>query len=1043
MINNRKRIFVIIVLIITSSMIYVSSVLLSQSPSLVENGKLDLSRIEMDDDTFLSLSGEWSFYWNQFINASEIQDYSGMLVQIPGVWNDLKVGDTNIGGDGYATYSLRVSGAKVGEEYGLRIENLSTAYKCYIEGVEVASNGIVGSSEASSEPNYFPESIRFVPTRASFDIVIHVSNYTYARGGFWYDAYLGTREAIEKLDEIILFKDAIVIGSLMMMAVYFASHFILIRRAWYGIYFVIMSLLLIIRTSLYGDYLFVKVFPEVSFGVVVFLTYLIIIWFPVTLVFMIQSFTGHSISKRMSWLLVAYGFFMTIIILLTPIKFYTQLVYFLEVFSFGAVVYAILRTLKPYVTGENDSFVPILGAWLILLAGLHDVFYQANIISNSFGEWSSTSLVIFMYMLTYMMNKRYANAFSESLSYSQKLKQALEEQKNMTQELVRLDGLKDQFLMNTSHELRTPLNGIINIIDSLIRGHGGGLSQNQLDSLMVVKSSGERLYYLINDILDTALIKENKLKLNIKPFDVHLVIDDCYSLLNMNAQNKGLKLINLTKTQQYFLISDEERFKQILFNLVGNAIKYTDHGEVILDATVETDCFKVSITDTGIGISKSDLKDIYQIFHRIEMASALSSEGTGLGLYITKQLASYLGAELNVESIVGKGTTFSVAFKLDQLLITDQNAFTSGCLEFETHYNESLIIDKTDETNGIYKSVIRALIVDDHEANRKALMNHLNLMGISCDEATNGSDALSKIDSFSEYSLVLLDIMMPGISGFEVLKRIRDTYDALELPVLMLTARIRPTDVTQSLELGANDYISKPYEVDELYARVRSILSFKEIHRNLLKMELSFLQAQIKPHFIFNALSVISSLSVRDPLKSKMLILDLADYLRLSFDFENHSGLSNLDRELDLVKAYASIQRVRFGELIQLDLEVEPDIDLTLPVLCIQPLVENAILHGCLKNESGGRVLLSVKWIDHYVRITISDDGPGISTEAINSLLSDELQMGHVGLQNIHHRLKKLYGSGLSFHRSDTFNTMISFDVPYVSKEIIHENISS
>ena len=1037
MTSYTKRYIIVIILILTSSLIYVTSVLLSQTPSLVENGELDLSKLEMDDDTFLSLSGEWSFYWNQFVKPNDIRSHNGSLIQIPGVWNDFKMDGEIIGGSGYATYSLKVSGAKVGEEYGLKIENFSSAYKCFIDGVEVASNGSVGYSEASSNPEYFPKSIRFVPESENFDIVFHVSNYTYARGGFWYDAYLGSFSAIEKLDESILFKDAIVIGSLILMAVYFASHFMLIRRAWYGIFFVIMSILMIIRTSLYGDYLLVKVFSDIPFEAIVFLTYLIIIWFPVTLVFMIQSFNGHSISKRMSWVLIAYGLIMTAITVVTPIKIYTQLIYFLEVFSFGAVVYAILKTLKPYVTGENDSFVPILGAWLILLAGLHDVFYQANIISNSYGEWSPASLVIFMYLLTYMMNKRYAQAYKESIVYANQLKQLLEDQKIMTEELIRLDGLKDQFLTNTSHELRTPLNGIINIIDSLLKGHGGHLSSNQFSSLSIVKRSGERLYHLINDILDAAMIKENKLKINISVFDVFIVIEDCFTVLKASAHKKGIQLINGILPHHFYLESDEERFKQIMFNLMGNAIKYTEFGEVRIEAIVEDEYFTIKVIDTGVGISEENLKSIYQVFHRLEDAFSLSNEGTGLGLFIAEQLATYLGAKIAAESEIGRGSTFTITFSTKQLLEDYKEKIQDTKLVNEPEYYH----DEMKWSTGI-ESDILALVVDDLEANRKALVNHLNLMGISCDEATDGVEALSMLRSERLYSIVLLDIMMPGLSGFEVLKRIRKNYDALELPVLMLTARINPSDVAQSLELGANDYLSKPYDVDELNARVGNILGFKETHHKLLKMELSFLQAQIKPHFIFNALSVISSLSVRDPLKSKMLILDLADYLRLSFDFENHSGLSNLDRELDLVKAYASIQRARFGDLIQIDFEVEPDIDLTLPVLCIQPLVENAILHGSLKNENGGHVLLSIKWIDQFVRISICDNGPGISSEVINRLLLDEPQLGHVGLQNIHYRLKKLYGSGLNFHKSDSFNTVISFDVPYVSKESIHESIS-
>ncbi|GAB6106746.1 ATP-binding protein [Fusibacter bizertensis] len=1040
--NKGQRIIAVIICFVLVIFLLGLNIGKFNQDTYIDSGKIFLTDDVLHQREWISLKGEWEFYWRTFDPV--LDGKSPVLVNVPSVWNGTVIDGSAIGGDGYATYRLNVTIEHIGEPLAMRVENFSSAYKCFVDGKLVAENGVISKDEKGEVAEYKPKIIRFTPDKETFDIVFQVSNYTYARGGFWYDVCLGEEEHIEKLNGAILFKDAMIIGTLLIMSIYFLSDLFLMKKASNGLYFFIMCLLLILRTSLYGDYLLVKVFPELPFKAIIFLTYLTIIWFPITMVQMLRNLFELTNNKQVFAITMVYGIVSTIITIVLPIKTYTGLIYLFELISFILVFYAISKVFYGYVTNTFDSLVPLLGAMLIFAAGFHDVLYQANVITNTLGEWTSVSLVFFMYMLTYVFNKRYSEVYSSAIEYSEKLKVSLNEQYALTDELYKLDKIKDQFLTNTSHELRTPLNGIINISDALLRGQGGQLSESQSYSIEVMKTSANRLYRLINDILDASLIRENKITFNNKVFDVHMVLKDCLFSLGLTKKNDNVVLINEVQPKQFYLKTDEERLKQIIFNIVGNALKFTIQGEVRVYARIEKKCFCLKVKDTGIGISHQDIDKIYDVFTQIDNASNRFQEGAGLGLYIAREVAKFMGAEIEVKSIMGLGSTFSINFPLS-MVSDEEHAIMEGLVTTNSNVNSSHPI------NGVYdvyeaqnrdKFSGLALVVDDDFANRVAIKQHLELIGIETIEASNGYEALASIEEGSKFDLVLLDVMMPGLSGFEVLKSIREKYSQIELPVIMLTARINPNDIEYSMSLGANDYISKPYDVNELFARVNNIQNYASAYKKYLDMELSFLQAQIKPHFIFNALSTISSLSIKEPKLAKEMILDMADYLRLSFDFDNHAGLSNLGRELDLVKAYTAIEKIRFGNRLNIVMEIAEDIDCTLPILCIQPLVENAIMHGVLKSENEGEVRLYIGWVENYIRISVSDTGIGISQEVIDSVLSQKTTVGHVGLNNIHIRLKKLYGSGLNFTQSDAYHTIIYFDVPYISKEVMNESLA-
>ncbi|MDD3394414.1 MAG: histidine kinase [Anaerotignum sp.] len=245
----------------------------------------------------------------------------------------------------------------------------------------------------------------------------------------------------------------------------------------------------------------------------------------------------------------------------------------------------------------------------------------------------------------------------------------------------------------------------------------------------------------------------------------------------------------------------------------------------------------------------------------------------------------------------------------------------------------------------------------------------------------------------------------------------------------MLTARTSTWDLVIGFEARANDYLSKPFEPEELLARVKTLTELKASADRAISAENGFLQAQIKPHFHFNTLSTIASFCTTEPEYARKLITEFAGYLRQSFDFKSLNTLFPLEKELQLVKSYVEIEKARFGDKLTIQLDVDKTIKANIFQLSIQPLVENAIRHGVRKKSGCGVITVSVKRVNLETVISVSDDGCGIDLDKLNTLLSHNEKNG-IGLWNIDRRLKKLFGKGLTIESEPGAGTNVMFSIP-------------
>jgi len=404
-------------------------------------------------------------------------------------------------------------------------------------------------------------------------------------------------------------------------------------------------------------------------------------------------------------------------------------------------------------------------------------------------------------------------------------------------ELQRLDKLKDEFLANTSHELRTPLNGIIGIADSLIDGATGQLPETTIFNLALISSSGKRLSSLINDLLDFSQLKHKTIQLQIKPVGMREIVSVILTLSQPLVGKKKLQLINSVAPELPTIAADENRLQQILYNLIGNAIKFTESGTVEISAELVTgnaqsppnSQLAITVSDTGIGIAEDKLERIFESFEQADGSTAREYGGTGLGLTVAQQLVELHGGKIWVSSTVGVGTKFTFTLPVSEIqpeFSSRQPRLTEGdrILITPELAPESSIINSQVLAKSEFRESerLKILVVDDEPINIHVIINSLSREKYEITQASNGLEALNLIQSGFKPDLILLDVMMPQMTGYEVCREVRKKYSPLEMPILMLTAKNQTTDLVEAFNLEANDYVTKPFIKKELLARINT-----------------------------------------------------------------------------------------------------------------------------------------------------------------------------------------------------------------------------
>lgn len=387
---------------------------------------------------------------------------------------------------------------------------------------------------------------------------------------------------------------------------------------------------------------------------------------------------------------------------------------------------------------------------------------------------------------------------------------------------------KSQFLANMSHELRTPFNGMLGMLDML--EEEGPLSQHQRDCIKTAKNSAQHLLRLLNEILDMSALEAGKMSITPEPTDMARLLHDVQALMQAAATQKGLQLLHTGELPQpAWVLADATRVRQILFNLLHNAIKFTERGQVVLDvhasASADTLHWRIVVRDTGIGMSPETLEQLFQRFYQVDGSSTRKFGGTGLGLEISRTLARLMGGDLTASSELGQGSALTLT------LDTPRCPAPPSCAEVPTPVVTPLAPHApqaaSPPTNTLPTRAptppLRILVAEDHPTNQKFVGMLLDRLGHHVTFANNGQEALDCIARApGTFDLVLMDIHMPEMDGLAATRLIRALPNGQgQMPIIALTADVMNDAPERALEAGIDEFLTKPLQKSQLQAALQ------------------------------------------------------------------------------------------------------------------------------------------------------------------------------------------------------------------------------
>ncbi len=1015
------------------------------------NGVLDLRHVNLEEAPALYLNGEWDFYPGELLTLSDIQSqaYTPSAMKVPGDWGNIMNLDKERS-YGYGTYHLRILMGPLDQPVAFWFRELQAAAEVEING---ETTGIMGKVATTAE-EYIPQKLSFSPSYSmkkdssnTVELIIRMANFdSPGKGGIAAPVRFGSQAAI---DYVRWYSIGLQIFIFLVLALHglYALILYLISAGERSLIYTFMLTLCTGIAILIGHDNILLLWLPIDYSWAYKLRVILLLWQNVFILLLFSRFTSRPTSTVALRIFITVCAVVTAVLLVTPVSLSYGIVqyYIFDALFYIAFIWLVMITWNMLSKQHMDRDIVFL---IISICGM-----VSNLMWS--GEESARNITTVYYPVdlivaitgfsTYWFNKYFRHARANA---------------KLNEQLQIADRLKDQFLANTSHELKTPLHGIMNIAHNLAEQEKHRMSTNSMKDMKLLITITRRMSQLIDDLLDVVRLKEQRIVLERQPLKVQSIVTGVAAMLNFITERKPVELQIQIPDALPSVMADEKRLVQIVHNLLHNALKYTEKGTIIVSAELQAgqhgDQILVSVRDTGIGMNEELQRRIFLPYEQGGSGSE-GEQGMGLGLSICKQLIELHGGTLYVESEPDMGSVFTfnlpVATTHD---MTPDDAALSEQVEAEAAYQQEelaaagltdtdvpLLAEAASQQEipvGKVQPLLPAghtliLAVDDNPINLKVLESMLSSEPYSITTVASAREALEILDT-RPWDLLIADVMMPQMSGYELTQQIRARYSMSELPVLLLTARTQPSDIYAGFSSGANDYVTKPVDAMELKYRIRALISLKQSTNERLRLEAAYLQAQIQPHFLFNTFNSVMALSYIDTDRMRKLGDVFASFLRISFNYLNTGELVELSHELELIKSYLYIEKERFGERLSVVWNVGQAIELMLPPLSIQPLVENAVRHGLLSRSAGGTLTLTITRVEGGIKVEVQDNGKGMTEEEVQQLLTTTMhEKNGIGIANTNRRLIHLYGQGLSILSEPNVGTTMSFVIPQGSRD--------
>lgn len=794
----------------------------AQTSPLCVNGVVNLKSYRPEKDPPIKLSGEWLFAWKKLASEAELKT-AEKYTTVPGNWTPFN-SDANFFNKsfGYATYGLTILLPKAGENWALLLPPLPSAYKLFVDGKLVATMGEVDTSS-----NMIPKSVsKLVYFTAKSDkvfLLLQLSNYHFSSGGMWSSITIGSPEKITEISDKSFIADAFLVGSLLIMGIYHLAIFAMRRKEKAALFFAILCLALALRACFSMTPLLFYFLPGFSYSLGLKILYTL---FPVCLLGFVYFLTSTELVRFplfMKRIFLIIGLAYTCLVWLSPNQVYGNLLIVVIIMAawMGCfTVYFLTKHLRDHPLNNTLLLIGILACFIGLI---NDSLYEAKLINTGF-------LLPFAFLVLLLLQAIVlALRFTGALTHSERLATELAKSniayeqmvlgRREAEERIEIESLKSKFFSNITHEFKTPLSLITAPTEYLLRLSTNGKEKNLLNT---VYRNASHLLRLINQMMDLSKSQAGKLTKtemvgNIKELS-HEILFSFQPLAD--GKHITLKFIEEDIPDSYCLF-DGDKLEKILNNLLSNAIKFTQEGGIVtlkisFKQFDHKNYFQLNLSDNGIGMSDETLVDLFKPFYQASGTSFLNPNGTGLGLAYTKELVTLLNGTIEVESKQTIGSSFTVTLPV-QLIEEVELSNVSGNTEADT-------LPTTSEDD-LSTNLPTILVIDDHSGLAEYIANFFREY-YEVNTCNNGEQAWNIIQQDLP-DIVISDIMLPGKDGYEIAGLIRNSALTSHIGIILLSAKSTIDSRLKGLDMGANDYLTKPFLLSELKFRVDNQIKYQ------------------------------------------------------------------------------------------------------------------------------------------------------------------------------------------------------------------------
>lgn len=741
-------------------------------------------------DHVVELKGPWLFEWQALRPPVAGSLLRGETLHLPHLWKEHNYLDGSGRPFGYATYATRLVLPQGSKDWGLTIPDAYSSYRLYANGQLIASNGTPDTSKSTYTPKWFTSTVA-LPAADTIDLVMHVANFDHSKGGLYRAPSWGKYAALAQTQKHNNALDLVMSGAMLMGGLFFLGLFWFQRQDKAMLLFALFCVVYSYRPMGSRWYAIQQALPGLDWHLALRLEYF-------TLYTAIGLFTAYTlflyprdVYRWLVYFFMGFNGLLAVGVLVLPPFYYTQTLVPFLIAGLVMIVYSSFVYARAWYLGRVGSAFAFWSTIVIMavLAGVNLEYFDVVLPT---GPALFVGYALFLFLQSLVLAFRFADVLHRARKEAMLGLQA-----------------KTDFLSTMSHEIRTPLNAVIGMTHLLLRSEPRPSQKEQLE---VMLSSSHNLLTIVNDILDYNKIEAGKIEIEKVPVSLSKLCHTILASLRPLADDKGLELrSDIPAELPAFVMADPTRLTQILTNLVHNALKFTAEGAVVLKIGLRAQqenqielCFEVQ--DTGIGIPPDKLQRIFERFTQADSSTSRQYGGTGLGLAIARKLVEMQGGNLEVKSEVGIGTTFgfSLNFEITSLQMAQEENPEEGIFGAPGKFG--------------------VLLVDDNSMNRRVARAFLERWGLRVEEATNGLEAIEKLDLLaSQIDLLLMDLHMPVMDGYLATEKLR--AKGIRIPILALTASLPKEVEHQAYKAGVDGVVVKPFHPNDLY---------QQLHRHLL-----------------------------------------------------------------------------------------------------------------------------------------------------------------------------------------------------------------